>query len=335
VLAGLSNARQQWGPASEYALVLSTNGGGFAHGHIGTARPVNIGIGQLGVRMIVGRLEQSAYSAVDSGETARFISGVIGTFSPAALPSLEAGAIRIVNGPWGPNGLTLAQIFRPFQGVINDNVSSINQNDENQFAAIFLRIAPRASGFEAFAEISREDFAGNWRWLSLQPDDLTDFVLGASQSRRTANGSLRVVRFEMVNGELSHQERLGRGNSQPFPPYLHHRTRQGLTNRGQLLGSPAAYGGGGATLAFDRYSERGRSTLAFERQMVLDWLPAQSIEGGVPDAEVRFGLRAERTRMRGNQEWMIGIAPSYTLNRNLEAGRDLFNLNVQIRVRGY
>lgn len=335
VLAGFSNARQQWGPSTEYALVVSANSGGFAHAHVGTAVPVDIGIGRVGLRLITGRLEQSEYSPVDSGETARFISGVIGTFSPSMLPGVEAGAIRIVNGPWGPDGLTLGQILRPFQGIINDNVSSINQNDENQFAALFLRVAPPGSGFEAFVELSREDFAGNWRWLWLQPDDLTDYVVGVSQSMRADDGALRVLRLEFVNGELSHQERLGRGNAQPFPPYLHHRTRQGLSNRGQLLGSPAAYGGGGFTVAWDRFDARGRRTIAIERQMVLDWLPAQSIVGGLPNAEVRYGVRTELTRLRGAREWMLSVAPSYTLNRNLQAGRDVFNLNVQLRVRGY
>jgi hypothetical protein len=335
ILFGVSNARQQWGPLAEYALVVSSNSGGFTHVHVGTASPRDVRIGRVALRLIAGRLEQSAYSTVDTGETARFVSGVVGSFSPAAMPSVEAGAIRIVTGAWGPRGLTLAQAFRPFQGVISDNITAINKNRENQFAALFVRIAPALSGFEAYAEISREDFAGNWRWLSLQPDDLTDYAMGVSQSRRRQDGSLTVLRFEMVNGELSHQERLLRGNAEPFPPYLHNRSRQGLSNRGQLLGSPAAFGGGGATVAWDHYGEAGRTSIALERQMILDWLPAQSIIGGVPHAEVRYGMRAEISRMRGSQEWTFGVAPSLTLNRNLESGRDVFNLNVLLRLRGY
>jgi len=331
---GLSNARQQWGPGREYPLVLSTNSGGFAHGFIGTAMPRNIGIGRVHLRLIAGRLEQSAYSSVQTGERSRFLSGLVGTFTPAGLPGLELGALRIANGRWGPNGLTLSQILRPLQGIINDNVSGINSGGENQFAALFFRFAPPGAGFEAYGEISREDFAGTWRALVLEPDDLVDFTLGITQARRGADGTLGVLRFELVNAATSHQERLKRTLLRPHPPYTHSGTPQGLTNRGQLLGSPVAYGGGGATVAWERHDTNGWMSVAAERVSVLDWLPAQGMIGGVPHAEVRYGLRTELVRAHAGREWGVVVAPSLTLNRNIEQGQDVLNVNVQLRWRG-
>ena len=334
VSAGLSNARQHWGPARRYPLVLGTNSGGFAHLFIGTDGPLNIGIGAVHARLVTGRLEQSPYSFVQSGETARFFTGFIGSFSPKFFPGLEAGAIRIVNGPWPEGGIGFAEATRVFQGVISDNVSSINMNNENQFASLFIRLAPPGSGFEAYGEASREDFAGNWRWLWMQPDDLMDYVLGMARSRLAADGALHTVRIELVNGETSHQERLGRLLTRPIPPYTHGRARQGLTNRGQLLGSPEAYGGAGGIIAWDRRDALGRRTFALERALIRDWGRGLTTRG-VPWAEVRYGARAELVRFRGDRELGIVIAPSWTLNRNLERGADVFDLAVQLRWRGW
>ncbi len=332
--AGFSNARQHWGPARRYPMVLGTNSGGFAHGFLGTDGPINIGIGQLQARLVSGRLEQSPYSVVQTGETARFFTGFIGSFSPKIFPGLEAGAIRIVNGPWPDGGIGFSEVTRIFQGVISDNVSSINQNNENQFASVFIRLAPPGSGFEAYGELTREDFAGNWRWLWMQPDDLMDYVLGISRARLAADGALHTLRMELVNGETSHQERLGRQLTRPFPPYTHSRARQGLTNRGQLLGSPEAYGGAGGIIAWDRRDARGRRTFALERALVGDWRQTLGLRG-VPWAEVRYGMRAEVVRFRGDGELGVTIAPSWTLNRNLERGNDVFDLAVQLRWRGW
>ena len=331
---GLSNARQHWGPARRYPMVLGTNSGGFAHGFVGTDGPLDIGIGQIQARLVTGRLEQSPYSSVQSGQTARFFTGFIGAFSPRFFPGLEAGAIRIVNGAWPQGGIGIGEVTRVFQGVISDNVSSINMNNENQFASLFIRLAPPGSGFEAYGEMTREDFAGNWRWLWMQPDDLMDYVLGLARTRLAADGALHTVRLELVNGETSHQERLGRRLIRPIPPYTHGRTPQGLTNRGQLLGSPEAYSGAGGIIAWDRRSARGRRTIALERALIRDWVRGMATPG-VPWAEVRYGARAEVVRFRGDRELGLVVAPSWTLNHNLERGADIFDIAVQLRWRGW
>lgn len=335
VHAGLSNARLQWGPAREYPLVQSVNGGGFPHAFIGTARPVSIGIGELHLRHIVGRLEQTPWSPVDTGPTHRLHVGFTASFTPSLIRGFEIGGARVMNVGWREGMPTFRQLTRPFQGVINDLVSDINANAENQFASVFVRIAPPSTGFEAFVEWARDDFSGNLRWLLLQPDDLGAATLGVAQSVRSADGALHSVRAEYVNGDLSHGDRTGRTLFRPFPMYIHGRTRQGLTNRGQLLGSPAAYGGAGATLTWERFDTRGRRTYSIDRTVIADWYATLGPVGGLSNPEVRYGLRAEWLRFRGASEWVLGVAPSWTLNRRLDVGSDVFNLNVTARWRGW
>jgi len=334
---GLSNARMTWGPAREYPLVMSTNAGGFAHYFVGTAEPVNVWIGTVQARLIGGRIEQSEYSPVDTGRTHRFTSGFVASFSPRGLRGFEIGGTRVMQVRWPAGGPSLAQILRPFQTVVSnpDEGAAPNQNPENQFAAAFIRLAPPGSGLEAYAELSREDFTGNLRALIAKPDDLAQFTLGVARSILRADGELHVFRVELVNGELSAAERGQRGITNPIPSYRHGQTRQGLTARGQILGSPVAYGGSGGVITWERYREAGRSLLQLERQLRLDWLPALGGTGGTEQAETLYGIRYERTRFLGGREVTATIAPSRVLNRNLVVGNDLWNLELGLRWRGW
>lgn len=337
VTAGLSNARLNWGPGREHSVVMSPNAGGFAHAFVGTSRPLNIYLGHVEGRLIGGRLEQSDYSPVLTGERDRFTSGFIGSFRPRLLPALEFGATRVMQVAWPEGGPSLAQILRPFQTVISDPQTGAtpNQNNENQYASAFVRIAPAASGFEAYAELGREDFSGNLRWAITEPEDLAVLLLGFAHAKRGGDGELRVLRAELINGETSHTERGDRGLNQPIPPYTHGRTRQGLTNRGQVLGSPVAYGGSGATLSYERFTRAGKRLLAVERQLRLDWRRGLGGSPGTRQAEALWGVRWEESRFVGARELTLSAAPSLVLNRNLEAGRDVWNLEFGLRWRGW
>jgi len=337
VSAGFATTTMSWGPGREYPLTMSPNAGGFAHVFLGTSRPWNIGIGTVNGRFISGRIEQSAYSSVVSGSLHRFTSGLVGSFTPRGLRGLELGATRVMQVRWPEEGPSVAQFLRPIQGVVSDEGSgfSNNQNDENQFASLFVRLAPPASGFEAYAEITRDDFTSSIRTLIAKPDDLALLLLGVSRARVRGNGTLDLFRVELTNGELSHHERGQRGLNPPYWSYGHHRTVQGLTSRGQILGSPVAAGGSGGTIAWDAYSPRGRSSLSFERQLRLDWLPALGATGGTRQAETLYGMRFERVRFAAGREWTLTLAPSRILNRNLVVGNDLWNLELGARWRGW
>lgn len=335
--AGLATSSMVWGPGREYPLTMSPNAGGFAHAFAGTRHPWNIGIGRVSGRLMAGRVEQSDFSSVVTGRLHRFTSGLVGSFTPRGFPGIEIGGTRVMQVQWPEGGPSLSQVLRPFQGVVSSQGSgfSNNQNNENQFASLFVRIAPPKSGFEAYGEITRDDFTSSIRTLFAKPDDVAILLLGVSRARRRADGTIDLLRLELVNGELSHNERGQRGFTRPFWTYGHERTVQGLTSRGQVIGSPVAAGGAGSTIAWESYTPQGRRSISFERQLRIDWLPALGATGGSPHAETLYGIRYERLQFAGARDWSLVVAPSRILNRNLVPGNDLWNLELGGRWRGW
>lgn len=334
--AAVSAERQSWGPAWGSPLAMSSESGGFAHLRVGTARPVDVWLGTIQLRLTSGRLGQSAYAAVSpdtAARASRFVAGAVGTFTPRGLEALELGAVRLENGPW--NGWSPRLLLEPLDGILNDPATDqINLSPNNGFASVFLRFAPPGRGLEVYGELARDDFAGDARWLALEPDDLTSYSIGLARTTARA-GVVRTIRAELVNGEISHTERAARTLARPWPPYIHDRTVQGLTNRGQLLGSRSAYGGSAAIVVFTRHAPSGRVTVAGSRSVLADWRPSFGASGGVPWPAVEYGIRVERLVFERSGEWAFGLHPRYVFNRDLDRGRDALSFELQFLFRGW
>lgn len=338
VSIGFSTEPLAWGPARDEPLVVGPNGGGFTHFFLGTGEPLPVGVGHVHLKMLAGRLEQSQWSPEQSGDRSRFGSGLVVTFVPRGVRGLEMGAVRFEHRTWSPGTATVRNALRPFTGILSDQTNSLNTGSENGYAAVFARWAVAPAGVEVYGEYGREDYAGNSRWLLLKPDDLGNLLLGVQRVMRRAGGGLRVVRVELVNGELSSNERGQRGFGAPMPPYLHSGgVLQGHTVNGRFLGSATAYGGAGWRVATDAYTPRGRRSVVVERALLRDWLPVAATAAG-RSPEVRYTVRAEWLRFgaRAQSRELGGTAGvSYTLNRNTVTRDDMVNVQVGVRWRGW
>ncbi|HEX8208543.1 MAG TPA: capsule assembly Wzi family protein [Longimicrobium sp.] len=319
--AGVSTANQHWGPAADLPLILGHNAGGFAHAFAGTARPVNLGIGRLHGRLLWGRLDQSAYTEIV--EPRRFMSGAVAVFVPRGLPTLEVGGTRFFHTPWPEGGLTASNFLKPLEGFIkvgleNGGTGVEGGDVDNQLASVFFRWYHPRNGVEAYAEYARDDHNADRRDVLLEPDHNAGYTLGLRRVWPRADGSLVSLRGEVLNTRISHLN-LVRPQS-AF--YRHTGARQGHTQRGQILGASSGYGGGGAVVALDRYTPRGRTTLTYTRS-VRDRL--------TPDPEVTNGVGVEALRFMGRFDVTAGITGAYQMNRR--AGGSAFNLNTVLRVR--
>jgi hypothetical protein len=191
-------------------------------------------------------------------------------------------------------------------------------------------------GVEVYLEVVREDFTRDVRAFIVEPDDLIARTLGIRRVLTHSDGRLVTLRGEVVSAELLHSERtdrFGRYAIKPIPLYIHGRVQQGHTQLGQLLASPAAYGGSAWTLGADLYTPRGRWSVDLFRELRQDWL-ASMPRAGTDIADVVYGARIERMHFGDGYELTTTVAPSINLNRNVVRGNDVFNLNVAVGVRG-
>jgi hypothetical protein len=323
-VVGISTAHQHWGPGREMPLLLGTNAPGFLHMFLGTSRPVNVGIGSIHSRVLWGRLEQSLYSPMPADSAHRLLSGIVGAFSPRGLPGLEFGFGRFIHEPW-PSAFGGEHLVRMFGGVFAENTDN---TVANQLASAYFRWVFPGSGFELYGEHVREDFSYNLRDFWLNPDLNAANMLGFQKSwRRSATRHL-VLRTEVVSGRYAHESPLGF----VIPVYVHAEMRQGHTHRGQLLGSPAAFGGAGMVLATDLYHSRGRFTLHWERLLRNGSNPPweqQVSERLRPDVLHAFG--AEALIFQGRWSVIGGLGGAYNFNRHYEG--DVFNLHGTLGVR--
>jgi hypothetical protein len=336
VVIGATTAPQRWGPAREYPLVLGPNAGGFPTVFAGTSTPLDLWLFRLHTRLVYSRLGQSSFSPYDSAETERLGSGVVATIEPRGVPGLELGGTRFAHNPWPDRGVTVTELLRPFSA--NNLFGSVANNieGENQVASVFARWVLPAARTEFYGEMYREDFPGRFRSaLSLveKPDDLAAFTLGFQRVWFAGDQRLRVVHGEIVNSQVSHQERDTRGFTIPIPPYTHTFETQGHTVDGLILGSPEAYGGAAWRLGFDDYRPDGRTSISLERSMRFDWLPTLTMDSSLVHPDVIYALRVDALRFFGNDQLGLSLIPAIDLNRNLVSGNTVFNVAIAITFR--
>jgi hypothetical protein len=326
VAVGVSTANQFWGPATSYPLILGDNAPGYPHVFLGTSEPVNIGVGSVHGRFVWGELTQSDFSPVLAGETRRFASGLAAVFIPRGFPGLEIGGSRFFHTVWPEDGPAFGDLTLPLEGLLKVDRGDRDDAADNQLASIFGRWVFPSGGFEAYGEYAREDHNFDSRDLVLEPDHDSGYTLGIGKVWRRPNSRFWVFRGEVLNTRVSH---LAQVRSQA-PFYVHvNGLQQGHTQRGEVLGSPAAVGGSGGTLAADLYHAGGRWSVAASRvlRQEREVAPGSGVEG----VDVVHALGAEGVFFRGRYDLTAGVTAAYEQNRNFDD--DSFNLNLRLGAR--
>jgi hypothetical protein len=312
---------------TEWPFLLSNNASGFPHFFAGSSSPWNIGIGKIHGRIFYGGLSQSAYmSDPDTVTSGRFITGVMGTFSPAFLPGLEIGAGRIFEYAWPTNGISWHDLRKPFETFLKEHVKGDpnlgTQSADNQLASIFARWVLPHSGLETYGEFGRDDHNQNARDAIAEPDHDATYGLGLRKAWLSPDGTVTGFRAEVLNME---QSTLARARAQGLW-YGHTFTRQGHTEMGQVLGAGfAAIEGAGSMIGLERFSPGGASSSLSLTRMIM------RVRTTEPAADVEYALAAERTRSAGPVRITTGLTAVYNLNRYFTA--DVGNVMVNCSIR--
>jgi hypothetical protein len=342
VTAGFSTAAQHWGPARDHPLVLGSNAGGFPHVFVGTAHPVRLGPLRIHGRTMWGKLYESRYTFMEDINPYRFAAGAVVVVVPVNVPGLEVGGGRFVHVFWSKDVLSRFNLTRPFGKLVG--FGNPGPNQENQVASVFGRwVFPR--GVEAYGEFAREDGNLSVRHLLAEPDHDAGYLIGlqrvwggaggrdsataiATQEPNALAQRRTVVRLELLNTRVTTPHLAPPEN--PF--YTHSPLGQGHTYLGQALGSAGAFGGGAASVAFDRYSPAGRWSVTWTRLMrgqyltsELNWVPVAQ------KADVFHALGLDGIVFRGRTALTYELTGVYELNRNFQ--RDAFNLRAASGVR--
>jgi len=300
--AGFSNAAQTWGPALLQPLALSDQAGGFPHAFIDAAR-VPVGVGHVDLRWIAGQLQSSGYGPLHPGTKTRALIGAVGVFAPRSLEWLQVGGLRLFHLYDSSIAYDAESLLLPFQAFLKDKVKSTSdpRRETNQLASFFARLAPPQSPLELYAEYMRDDHNADTRDLVVEPDHDAAYTIGLQwTSPRPVTPT--VVTVEAVNARMTHLDRV----REQAPPYVHSRIIEGHTERGLVLGSWMATGGGGMQVRVERGGTLGDPEWTFDA-----WVArlAQDEEGGTFQGEPtgEFGFGAKRTIATKRGRWQPGI----------------------------
>jgi hypothetical protein len=326
--AGLSSRAELWGPAYDHPMILGNNAGGIPRLFAGTRTPFDLRWVTIHGRVLWGRLDESAYGPDRrSGMSPRhFATGMVGTIGVKHMPGFEMGGSRFFHTSWPEKGLRDAPWLRVIQAFISRS-SSVSFNPDNQLASAFFRLAPPGRGFEVYGEYGREDRNASLRDALLEPDHIAAYMLGFARAWSTPDANrITVIRGEVLNSGISHLQQA----REQAPWYVHGGQRNGHTNRGQVLGSAGAFGGGASVAAVDRYTPGGRTTVRWDRIANATPLTSQ----GLPiagNADVTHAITYERSVFTRRGEFTASGSFAKEFNRHFED--DAFNATIAVGYR--
>jgi hypothetical protein len=282
VAAGLSTESYWFGPGIRNAILMTNTAPGFPHAFIGTARPVDVWIGDVEALVLWGRLERSQYAYLQNHP---LFEALMLTYAPRWTPGLSLGLGRLSLQAW--KDLQFADWFAFFRSpsIGSDAVNA----EDNRLVSVFFRWVFPESGAEVYGEWAREDSERDIYGFIHDPDHSQAYQVGLAKVFRVGSGLLR------ANVELIQlQNRRNIANFRGVPVYYIHANGVDVTNRGQLLGAGVGPGGSSQTLAIDWFHRGGRIGGYFERVLRNDewyWEHIDATNPGGRDVELLLGAR--------------------------------------------
>lgn len=227
---GYSNENLWTGPATRYPILMSNAAPGFPHFFAETTRPLDIVVGSLHVRGLLGWTRESvAFDTIPANDFSNLFAWGLAV-RPRGLEWLEVGVQRFlhysVNERWGVDPRQVFDFLQP----------SDTNRWGNELAGIYMRAVLPESRVEFYAEWTRDDrFAGWFGDFIPEPDHSQGYMLGVQKIVGIGSARLR-LRAETV--DLQEQSELRLGAGRPLPTYYNHgQVIRGYTHRGQVLGA--------------------------------------------------------------------------------------------------
>jgi hypothetical protein len=333
---GVSTEEQWWGPALRNPLLMSNTARGFAHASLGTLRPVEIPWFKLETNWIWGQLRNSGWSDSIPTDQTRYVTGLIMSLQPNIVPGVSFGGSRLFYMNTPPGGIEASDLFLVFQGLTKaSQASDSNPGGDDlrdQYISVFLRVAPPASGFEAYLEFGRNDHSWDMRDFWLEPGHSTASTIGMQKVFPLVDGRIFRLAAEWTDLEKDLTQLV-----RATPTwYVHHIVRDGWTQEGQYLG--AGIGPGSISFAMwgDMFAKWGRAGLLLQRVAYDNDALYHDYAGDPYDRErhqVEFTAQASGMVFWRGLEIEGALGWQNYLNRNFEPYNDVSNWHFELGVR--
>ena len=338
---GFSSANVWMGPAMHNPLILSNNAPGFNHAFIGTTQPFTTPIGSFETKVYWGGLRESEWFDNNPHNNLRFATGILFAYSPSFIPGLTVGGTRTKYEPFSEDGITLDQMRIIFSmGGTGDT----NIGDSSQYMSVFGRWSFPQYGLEIWGDWGLNDGRQSIRSLLLIPEHSRAYNLGLLKRFEIPDNRRLLFEFEMT--QIEHDRTLHSSSAAAGIWYSHHRSIQGWTHEGQILGSGIGVGSNNQrlqTTLYDGWGSAGVSVNRIElhndklRRNLSTIRNIQTEEGRfsmheLQSTEFRFGIHAV-TFLPHNIELQADMYQSRFINRHNISGNHDWNTHLSVTLR--
>ncbi|MGZ8458662.1 MAG: hypothetical protein ACXWZ4_18795 [Gemmatirosa sp.] len=255
VVAGFATENEWWGPGVRNALLLSNNAEGVPHALLRTRSPLRTRLGAVEARWSLGVLTPSLF--IDSAPLPvwRSMSSVAATLRPAVLPSLTVGVARSVVTPIPSRSGVLVHAFDALARWSAQPRDSTREPNADQYTSLFARWVLASARTELYGEWARQGTPRSIGEVLVAPHEGGAITLGARSLQPLGRRATSYVRLglELTSVEQTY---VLRDRPLPQPFYSGRATREGYTQRGQVMG--AAIGPGGSSQWLGADLVRGR-----------------------------------------------------------------------------
>lgn len=253
--AGVSTENIWWGPGQFHSLLLSDNAEGFLHATLKTSKPAKTFLGNFEGQFFMGRLERfggphfsdSAFTdilPIKEEDNWRYFTGLSFSYAPKWIKGLSVGFSRTFQVYREDMRDNLRAWFPVFDPLPKEGLGLIENIElrEDQHVAVFARFVLPKAQTEFYLEYIRNDHALNWRDFILNPEQSRGYLMGFNKIFSIPSGQNFMIRAEMNHTQIP-LNNIIRARGEGVGIYYNGSVRQGLTNKGQTLGSGAGQSG--------------------------------------------------------------------------------------------
>jgi hypothetical protein len=297
--AGVSTENIWWGPGKQHGLMFSDNAEGFLHATLRTRKPAKTFLGNFEGQYFMGRLEGSGLSRYsdhayqnlyrDYIDDWRYLTGLSATYSPKWVHGLHLGMSRsfmMYSETLKDQGLS--GWIPLFEGLQKEQIG-VEESVEgrtDQLFSIFGRWVLSAAKAEIYGEFIRTDHPLNWRELLINPEHSRGYLLGFTKYFPWNEASWIEVQMEMTQTENSINSMIRWGETKRLHAglglYGNYQVRDGMTNRGQILGSGLGNSGNQAMMSVSWVKQMRKIGFSVER-LAHDNILVNDIQANVMD----------------------------------------------------